>query len=431
MTIDAFVAARTAVSIPKPAVLRRPARPAAQPSALLVATQRWVSSALLAKSLRAAGFHVEAVCRAGHPLCLLSEPLARHRLGQFDEDHSIAAAIRQMAPDLVIPCDDPAVDILHRLHEQDGDGPIAGVIERSIGHPTGYAIVKNKSALLELARTEGLSAPRSVPVDSFGHLLGLLDATGCPQVLKRDRTWSGTGVRIIANRDDARSAWSNVAGSMSVLRAMRSAQCNMRVKTLIERYRHASARIELQEFVAGAPANRAVVCADGKVLAGATVVALETVDPTGPASVVDVIDQPEIAQTVAVLVQRLRLSGFFGFDFIITPAGRAVLLEANPRATPIAHLPFMNGTSLPAALYEHVTGRAVVPDGGVIGCNRIALYPNEWNRDPASSYLREAFHAVPWDEPALMRAIMRSGSGLKLSQSEPAARAVPKRTASA
>ena len=38
------------------------------------------------------------------------------------------------------------------------------------------------------------------------------------------------------------------------------------------------------------------------------------------------------------LVDRYRLSGFCGFDFILTEMGEAKLLEVNPRVTPTAHL---------------------------------------------------------------------------------------------
>jgi hypothetical protein len=33
----------------------------------------------------------------------------------------------------------------------------------------------------------------------------------------------------------------------------------------------------------------------------------------------------------------------------------------------------------------------------------IALFPQEWIRDPASSFLRSAYHDIPWEEPELIR----------------------------
>jgi hypothetical protein len=33
----------------------------------------------------------------------------------------------------------------------------------------------------------------------------------------------------------------------------------------------------------------------------------------------------------------------------------------------------------------------------------IALFPQEWIRDPHSSFLRSAYHDIPWEEPELVR----------------------------
>ena len=36
------------------------------------------------------------------------------------------------------------------------------------------------------------------------------------------------------------------------------------------------------------------------------------------------------------------------------------------------------------------------------GIEMIALFPNEWMRDPHSPFLRSAYHDVPFDDPALI-----------------------------
>jgi hypothetical protein len=35
----------------------------------------------------------------------------------------------------------------------------------------------------------------------------------------------------------------------------------------------------------------------------------------------------------------------------------------------------------------------------------VALFPNEKKRDPQSPFLKEAFHDVPYDDPALMASL--------------------------
>jgi hypothetical protein len=38
----------------------------------------------------------------------------------------------------------------------------------------------------------------------------------------------------------------------------------------------------------------------------------------------------------------------------------------------------------------------------------IALFPQEWHRNPQSEFLRSAYHDVPWDQPALLRTSIKS-----------------------
>ena len=102
---------------------------------LLIATLPWVFPARLACALRKAGFHVEAVCRSSHPICNLKTPVPQHRLGRLQEAASVKRAIEHANPDLLIPCDDPAVRILHQLYCQAGPGKLADLIARSLGEP--------------------------------------------------------------------------------------------------------------------------------------------------------------------------------------------------------------------------------------------------------------------------------------------------------
>ena len=61
--------------------------------------------------------------------------------------------------------------------------------------------------------------------------------------------------------------------------------------------------ISLQEYVVGRPANRAVVCHRGEVLAGLSVEALQTSDATGPATVIRVLDSPEMSDAAARMLR--------------------------------------------------------------------------------------------------------------------------------
>jgi hypothetical protein len=377
-----------------------------KPRVLLIATMPWLFPARMACALRKVGFHVEAVCQLGHPLRQLKVPIPTHRLGWCREAVSIERAIQRANPDLLIPCDDPAVQNLHHLHRSDRRlGHVASLIEKSLGDPSGYAITGKRSALVALARSMGLLSPASQCIarrHALAHVGAILKY---PCVLKRDDTWGGFGVAVARNRAELSMAWSWVAGWISILRAGKAVLRDRRPRTLLDALVIRRATVEAQEFVAGAPANRAVLCRDGRVLAGISVLALETAYPGGPASALRIIHHPEMAEAVESVVARLRLSGFCGFDFIISPSGRAYLLELNPRATPISHLALADGTHLPAVLYREFTGREPASVACPVSSDLIALFPTEWQRDRSSAFLRSGHHDAPWDEPALLKRV--------------------------
>src|SRR5262249_2671475 len=152
------------------------------------------------------------------------------------------------------------------------------------------------------------------------------------------------------------------------------------------------------QFIAGRPSNRAVICWKGKVLAGISVEVVEVKHGHGPASVVKLIDHPEMAAFAEQMVKRLHLSGFVGFDFVLDSSDRAWLIEMNPRVTPICHFSLCDGTNLAGSLYEQMTGRQPLSIPEPIHRGQIALFPNEIVRCPSSKYLQSCQHDVPWNE---------------------------------
>ncbi len=103
------------------------------------------------------------------------------------------------------------------------------------------------------------------------------------------------------------------------------------------------------------------------------------------------------------IARRLRLSGIHGLDFMLeAETGNAYLIEINPRTTQVGHLALGAGSDLPAALCAAMTGKAVQPAPKVTENETIALFPQEWKRDPSSPFLLSAYHDVPWQEPALV-----------------------------
>jgi hypothetical protein len=165
--------------------------------------------------------------------------------------------------------------------------------------------------------------------------------------------------------------------------------------------------VNVQGFVAGRPANSAVACWNGEVLAGINAEVVQARGERGPSTVVRIVDNREMSETSARLVRRLGLSGFCGFDFVLdNRSGAAHLVEMNARSTPISHLALDGGRDLVAALATRLGGMAASSSAGVIRNDLVALFPQAWLLEPDSEFLHLGHHDVPWAEAELVRELI-------------------------
>jgi predicted ATP-grasp superfamily ATP-dependent carboligase len=164
-----------------------------------------------------------------------------------------------------------------------------------------------------------------------------------------------------------------------------------------------------QALVRGRPANCAVACWKGKVLAQANVEVLAASSSTGPANVVRRVDNPEMVLAAKRIASRIHLSGLFGLDFIIErDSGATYLIEMNPRCTPLCHIQLGSGPDLLAALYAHLEGRPLPkgPPPAAQNANEvIAYYPHTWNSNGDSQ--KAVLQDFPHGEPELATALLR------------------------
>lgn len=376
------------------------------PHIFLAATLRWPLAARLAIAFRALGCPVQAWCPAGHPLEKTRAVERIHRASVLAPLWSLRDALHAAVPDFVIPCDDDAAIHLHRLHERSGDDPAAAVrrlIERSLGTPASCSRASARSELMDLALAEGVRVPAPGRLASASDLENWCAHHGFPAVLKVDRSWGGLGVTVVGDLAQARRAF-RAATHPSLLRALSHLILRRDSSFLWRQLGGVRPAVTVQRFISGRAANRAVACWRGEVLAGISVVALQTQTVTGPATVVQVIENPEMSDAACRLVRALGLTGFCGLDFVIEEStGAAHLIEVNPRATPIGHLALGAGHDLPAALHARLLGASVPLTKPAIPGDVIAMFPGEWRRDPLSHYMRDAFHDVPWEEIGLVR----------------------------
>src|SRR5437763_645024 len=384
-----------------------------KPKVLVAATSRWFTTARLAIALANAGCTVEAVCPPGHPLGDTSAVQQTHNYNGLAPLMSFAAAIAASKPDFLLPGDDPATWHLHQLYIRErrcgkGGAPICVLIERSLGSPESFPVVSARASFMALAQEESIRVPKTEVITNIEDLRDWVSRMGFPTVLKANGTSGGDGVRIVHTLEQAERAFLELESPPLLARAAKRALVD-KDKTLIWPFllRRRSV-VNAQSFITGREGTSAIACWRGTVLAGLYFEVLKKANSAGIATVVRWIENAQMSVAVARTVRRLNLSGVHGFDFLLEAhTGNAYLIEINPRATQVGHLALGPGRDLPAALYATLAGKAVESAPKATENDTIALFPQEWMRDPESAFLRSGYHDVPWEERELVRACVR------------------------
>jgi glutathione synthase/RimK-type ligase-like ATP-grasp enzyme len=379
---------------------------------LVIATLKTVVAARIALALADVGFRVAALTPHGHPVRRSRKIQGHFTYHTRPQLKSIVRAIGRWSPDLFVCTDDLAVRELRTLHQRTATSDdkarrhISGLIELSLGPPTSFPAMLNKSDFLARVEIERLRSPRTIVIPATRPIVSVPAELIYPVVVKADQSYGGGEVRVVNSEADVRAAvWELQTPSTwrGVFRrffgAIFASEGLAPFKLPLRR------TISLQQYIPGRPANRAVICWKGKVLAGISVEVMEEERKYAPASVVRLIDHAEMAIAAEHMVKCLDLSGFVGFDFVLDSSNQAWMIEMNPRVTPICHFSLADGTNLAGSLYTHMTGLRPLSR---LGINRglIALFPGEIVRSPSSEYLQSCQHDVPWNEPEVVRSML-------------------------
>src|SRR5262249_39591819 len=150
------------------------------------------------------------------------------------------------------------------------------------------------------AAAEGIAVPETTVLRDRNDLLDRVAQLSFPCVLKVDGSWGGLGVRVLRGPQDGARAFAEL-GTLSSWQSMAQRPVKSRRFGPFRQWRNqwrsaAKPRMILQAYVEGRPANRAVVCWRGEVLAGLSVEALQTMSETGPATVVRLVEHSEMAE---------------------------------------------------------------------------------------------------------------------------------------
>lgn len=378
------------------------------PKVLVTTTSRWYPTARLTMALAKAGCTVDAVCPAGHPLRRTKAVHRAHAYRGLAPLASISQAIAASQPDFIVSGDDLATQHLHRLYAEEqskgSDSPISALIEGSFGDPRSFPIVSARTAFMDLAVEEKVRVPATRVVQNVDQLRDWIARTGFPVVLKANGTSGGEGVKIIRTLADAERSFAKLQAPPLLARAAKRAVVDHDKTLLLPSILRRRPVVNAQVFIAGHEATSTFVCWKGTVLASLHFEVINKASVTGFATVVRLIENPEMSFAVEAMARRLGLSGFYGFDFMLEAnTGHASLIEVNPRSTQVGHLSLGAGHDLPAALYAALSGKTVQASPNVTEKDTVALFPQEWIRDSNSPFLRTAYHDVPWEEPELVR----------------------------
>jgi len=379
---------------------------------LLTDTTRWSTGAHLAIALSKAGCQVSAICpRYRHPLQYTSVVRQIFPYSGIRPLESLEAAIEENQPQAIVPCDERGVRHLHELflrtrREGGSRGSIATLIERSLGSPESYAIVSSRYDLLSVAREEGIRVPDTQPINEVADLKSWEAKQTFPWVLKADCTYGGAGVEIVRRPEHGEQCLSRMTRFFRTTRVLKRLIINRDSFWIRPWWKRNRPAIVAQAYVQGRPANCAVVCWEGKVLAGIGVEVISSAGLTGPASVVRVVHNSEMMDAAERIARRLSLSGFFGLDFMIADGSRAAyLIEMNPRCTTLCHLQLGKGRDMVGALWAQLSGHQIPETLPVTQNDMIAYFPQAWTSN--DELLHASFQDIPRDEPELIHELLR------------------------
>jgi hypothetical protein len=244
---------------------------------------------------------------------------------------ALLAAVQGSGADYLIPGDDKAVWLLHELARQSPE--MQALVERSIGSAAGFAVVHSRVRLLELAAELGITLPETAAAPSAEAAQLWAQSHPRPFVLKKDGTFGGEGVEVIDSLDAIAPFYARLGEGGG------------------------SAEISVQAHVDGTAANAMFACHEGRLLGEVQAMVLAAKGKTGPSLAFQILRDEQITRAGALLASALKLSGFFGLDFILDRrTGVPMLIELNPRCTQLGHVLLREQGDLVACLWESWSG---------------------------------------------------------------------------
>lgn len=334
------------------------ARHPQSPLRLLIATAKWwPAPARLAAALRDAGATVSVLCPDRHPLTVVD---GLERTYTYQGPRSLAClrnALASSDPDFVIPTDDGVVAQLQSIY---GSQPERrALLERSLGPAASLTVGTSRARLMELAGQLALPHPKTVRIQDEKDLERWFETVAPTGVLKLAGKTGGNGVRICRDLPAARRAWAAFTTPVSRLTPWKQWLVDRDPLALWQAQSGPPLEITMQAHIAGTPANAMALAVEGELIDTIAVEVVASDGETGAAKIVRRIDNAAMISAARKIADALRLSGFFGLDFVLESATRTpYLIEMNPRCTQIGHLPLAGSRSLAELFVQTFAGRS-------------------------------------------------------------------------
>jgi predicted ATP-grasp superfamily ATP-dependent carboligase len=374
-------------------------------SLLLVSTNTgWYGPARIPRSLDEAGFEVSLLAPVGS---LAEKSRFVARVGHLPSGATVeqwifafAAMVKACVPKLVVPGDDTALRLLQMLVlappldlQPALQRDLAALIVQSLGDPAGYRASIDKTLLPAAADAMGVRVAPYARVANVAAAVEFAAKHGYPTVLKRPHSTAGDGVAICADEAELAAAFPALTESMT------SDFEGVTAPGLLA-----------QAFVEGTTAYYPAAAWKGELLVGyAAERILGHPEPKGPATVNRYHRSPALREMAARLAKGFGMTGFFSLECIVgRKDGMPYLVEINRRIVANTHRGSAYDVdpckALHAALHGLPPPTRVDFDEGEehVGVH----FPQEWLRDPDSTWLRDYAVDVPWEEPELIEAMV-------------------------
>ena len=372
-----------------------------RPVILLVTTQTWLQLTRLALRLSRYGCQVSALCPIQSELRFLDRLHSCHLFRPAHPLHSIKAAIIASGATHVVPGDDLAVWLLQELSERSPH--YRPIVERSMGPRHVFSTVRSRVGLLEIASSLGIDVPQTVQTRTLGEAREWARVHPVPFLLKKDGTFGGGGVQVVNDAAALDRHYARLNAGPRWREQMRQALAPSDNMLRMPLSWISEPEISAQAYVEGTAANAMFACDRGKILGTVQARVVAAKGKTGPAVMIDLLDDERITRAGTRLASSLQLSGFFGLDFILEQGtGRPMLIELNPRCTQMGHVALAGQPDLAALLWSRWSGEQVAPVTEEALAPSICFYPQALAWDANSSFLKRARLDVCAEDRALV-----------------------------